>query len=69
MKYFTVIYNGINVGVFSQYQILNGFEDFEFKFIEVEVYKPCMIEKCIRYMYTQKLKYFDPCYSKRIKKR
>ena len=68
MKYFTVMYNGVNVGVFSQYQILNGFEDFEFKFLEVEVYKPCMIDKCIRYMYTQKLMYFMPSYL-RIKKR
>jgi hypothetical protein len=68
MKYFSVKYNGTLVGTFSLYQVLNGFEDFEFALIDLTPYKPCKIEKCVRYMYTMKLRYYMPCYSKTLKR-
>ena len=68
MKYFNVKYNGVDVGTFSLYQVLNGFEDFEFQYMEVTPHKLCRIEKCVRYMYTLKLRYYMPCYSKSLKR-
>lgn len=68
MKYFNVKYNGVNVGTFSLFQVLNGFEDFEFQLIELTPHRPCRIEKMCRYLYTMKLKQFTPTYPIRIKR-
>ena len=36
MKHFKMTYNGTKVGVFSEYQLLNEFEDYEWQFIVAE---------------------------------
>lgn len=66
MKYFKVVYNGTPVGTFSQYQILNGFEDYEWQFMKIEPFTPPMIEKAWRYKYAMRMEYFMPMYSKSL---
>lgn len=66
MKYFKVVYNGTPVGTFSEYQLLNGFEDYEWKFIEIEPFTPPLIEKAWRYKYAMRMEYFMPMYSKSL---
>ena len=68
MKYFTVIYNNKLIGTFTQYQVLNGFEDYEWQYIKLIHFIPPLIEKAWRYKYRMKYEMIMPCYSMKIKR-
>jgi hypothetical protein len=69
MKYFTVIYNGNLIGTFSQYQVLNGFDELDWQYIQLIGFIPPLIEKVWQYKFRMKHEMIMPCYSIKIKKR
>jgi hypothetical protein len=66
MKHFKMTYNGKPVGVFSEYQLLNGFEDYEWQFIRIEPLTSTLIGKAWRYKYAMRMEYFMPTYFKSL---
>lgn len=69
MKYFTVIYNNNLIGTFSQYQVLNGFDELDWQYIQLIHFIPPLIEKAWQYKFRMKHEMIMPCYSMKIKKR